>query len=128
VLSGAAYGPDVDNVRGAPGSSPASAPRVGHFFLALDVARFMPLAEFRRRLADLFRTLKESRKALDKSVIYIHGEKEQVRARLHEQSGIPVAENVLAALRKIATESGVAPPVTMGDRLRRNVLDGEEGR
>jgi LDH2 family malate/lactate/ureidoglycolate dehydrogenase len=128
VLSGAAYGPEVDNVRGAPGSSPSNAPRVGHFFLALDIGRFMPVEEFRRRLGDLFRMLKESKKALDKSVIYVHGEKEQVRARLHEQSGIPVAENVLAALRKIAADCGVAMPVTMGERLRRNALDGEEGR
>ncbi len=128
VLSGAAYGPDVDNVRGAPGSSPSNAPRVGHFFLALDIVRFMPVEEFRHRLADLFRMLKDSKKALDKSVIYVHGEKEQVRARLHEQSGIPLAENVLATLREIAAEAGVAPPTTIGERLRRNVLDREEGR
>ena len=128
VLSGAAFGPGVDNVRGAPGSAASNAPRVGHFFLALDIARFMPLEDFRSRLAELFRMLKDSKKALDKSVIYVHGEKEQVRARLHEQSGIPLAENVLAMLRKIAADSGVEPPLTIGERLRRKVLDGEEGR
>ena len=93
-----------------------------------DSAVRMPLEEFTRRLADLFRMIKESQKALDKSVIYIHGEKEQVRARLHEQSGIPLAENVLAGLRTIAAECGVEPPVSVGERLRRNAVTGEEGR
>lgn len=126
VLSGSAYGPDVDNVHQAkPGEVPA--PRVGHFFLALDVARFMPLAEFRRRLADLFRMLKESRKATDANEIYIHGEKEQIRTRLHEQSGIPLSENVLGSLRKIAGECGAEPPVTVAERLRRRAIHTDEG-
>ncbi len=127
VLSGSAFGPDVDNVRGAAGSGPGAAPRVGHFFLAIDVARFMPLDAFRDRLAALFGMLKDSRKALDKRVIYIHGEKEQLRARLHEQSGIPLSENVLASLRKIAADCGVAPPVTVADHLRREAAGPEEG-
>lgn len=127
VLSGSAFGPDVDNVRGAAGSGPGAAPRVGHFFLAIDVARFMPLDAFGERLAALFAMLKDSRKALDKTTIYIHGEKEQVRARLHEQSGIPLSENVLASLRTIAAGCGVAPPVTVADHLRREVTGPEEG-
>jgi LDH2 family malate/lactate/ureidoglycolate dehydrogenase len=45
----------------------------------MDVARFMPLAEFRQRLTELAAMLKNSRKALDHSTIYIHGEKEQTR-------------------------------------------------
>ena len=87
----------------------------------------MPLDDFRDRLAALFAMLKDSRKALDKSVIYIHGEKEQVRARLHEASGIPLSENVMASLTKIAADCGVAPPVTVADRLRREVAGPEEG-
>jgi LDH2 family malate/lactate/ureidoglycolate dehydrogenase len=53
VLSGAAYGPDVDNVHRQTAAGEKPAPRVGHFFQALDVSRFMPLEEFRRRMADL---------------------------------------------------------------------------
>jgi LDH2 family malate/lactate/ureidoglycolate dehydrogenase len=128
VLSGSAFGPDVDNVRGAAGSGPGAAPRVGHFFLALDIARFVPLDEFRDRLASLFAMIKDSRKALDRNVIYVHGEKEQIRARLHEQSGIPLSENVMASLRTIAADCSVAAPVTVADHLRREVAGPEEGR
>lgn len=127
VLSGSAFGVDVDNVRGPAAPGQVRAPRVGHFFLALDVERFMPLEEFRDRLASLFAMLKASRKALDKSEIYIHGEKEQVRTRLHERSGVPLSENVLDALRKIGAEFQVPPPVTVAERLRRLGREAEEG-
>ncbi len=127
VLSGAAFGLEVDNVHAAAGSGSVPAPRVGHFFLALDVARFMPLDEFRQRLSALFAMLKESRKALDKSTIYVHGEKERARTHLHERSGIPLTDNVLSALRRIAAECGVRAPVTVADRVRRRVPELQEG-
>jgi LDH2 family malate/lactate/ureidoglycolate dehydrogenase len=126
VLSGSAFGPDVDNVRGAPRPGQTVAPRVGHFFLAVDIARFLPLDEFRARLAELFTMLKDSKKALDRPVIYVHGEKERIRERLHEQSGIPLAENVHGTLKRIAAECGAAPPVTVAERLRRQAAGGRE--
>jgi LDH2 family malate/lactate/ureidoglycolate dehydrogenase len=126
VLAGSAFGFDVDNLHRPPRPGEVVAPRVGHFFLAIDIARFMPLAEFRRRLADLFAMLKNAKKALDTPVIFIHGEKEQIRSRLHEQSGIPVAENVLDALKTIARECGAPPPVTVAERVRRQAT--REGR
>jgi LDH2 family malate/lactate/ureidoglycolate dehydrogenase len=127
VLSGGAFGLDVDNVNRASADGSA-APRIGHFFLALDVASFMPLDEFRQRLSALVSMLKGSRKALDKTVIYVHGEKERARARLHEQSGIPLTENVLSALRRMAAECRVRGPVTVADRLLRRRPELEEGR
>jgi LDH2 family malate/lactate/ureidoglycolate dehydrogenase len=123
VLSGSAYGPDVDNLQRPSRPGEVVAPRVGHFFLAVDIARFMPLDDFRRRLSDLFSMLKTSKRALDRETVYVHGEKERIRERLHEQSGIPLAENVHATLKKIALECGAAPPVTVAERLRRRGLN-----
>jgi len=122
VLSGSAFGPDVDNLQREPKPGEVVAPRVGHFFLAIDIARFMPLDVFRGRLADLFAMLKDSKKALDRPVVYVHGEKERIRERLHGQSGIPLAENVHQTLRTIAAECGAAPPVTVAERLRRQAV------
>lgn len=127
VLSGSAFGPDVDNVRRQARPGEVVAPRVGHFFLAIDISRFMPLEVFRHRLAQLFAMLKDSKKALDKRVIYIHGEKELIRSRLHEQSGIPLAENVMNTLKRIAAECGAPPPVTVAERVRKRAIRLEEG-
>ena len=128
VMSGSAYGLDVDNLTKPAGPGHDAAPRVGHFFLALDVARFMPLDQFCARMSGLFDMLRRSRKALDAARIYIHGEKEQIRTELHERSGIPIAENVFAALRKIAAECGIDPPRTVADSLaHRPAVPPEDG-
>jgi L-2-hydroxycarboxylate dehydrogenase (NAD+) len=127
VLSGSAFGPDVDNLQRTPKPGEVVAPRVGHFFLTIDIARFMPLEAFRGRLAALFAMLKESKKSLDRPAIYVHGEKERIRERLHQQSGIPLAENVHLALRKIAAECGAAAPVTVAERLRRQAVGTQGG-
>lgn len=127
VLAGSAFGLDVDNLSRPTAPGETAAPRVGHFFLALDVARFMPLEEFRARMSGLFDMLRNSRKALDAARIYIHGEKEQIRTELHERSGIPIAENVFAALRKIAAECAIAPPPTVADWVaHRPIIPPEE--
>lgn len=123
VLSGSAYGTDVDNIHGATEGPGPKTPRVGHFFLALDIEKFMPLAEFRSRMDGFVEMIKGSRKALDANAIYIHGEKEQVRTELHEQGGIPVASNVLEALRQIADRCGAPHPLTLADRQARDTQE-----
>jgi L-2-hydroxycarboxylate dehydrogenase (NAD+) len=122
VLSGSAFGSDVDNLEKPAGPTGIAAPRVGHFFMAIDIARFMPVEEFRQRLAALFSMLKGSKKALDQAVIYVHGEKEHIRSLLHERVGIPITQNVFDTLRRIAEECGIEPPVTVADRLKRTVV------
>jgi L-2-hydroxycarboxylate dehydrogenase (NAD+) len=119
VLSGSAFGLDVDNMQKPAGPAGTAAPRVGHFFMAVDIARFMPVEEFRQRLAALFSMLKGSKKALDQAVIYVHGEKEHIRSLLHERAGIPIAQNVFDTLRRIAEECGTEPPTTVADHIRR---------
>jgi LDH2 family malate/lactate/ureidoglycolate dehydrogenase len=119
VLSGSAFGPDVDDVHRARAEGLPPAARVGHFFMALDVARFMPLDEFEARMEALLNAVRESPRALDQTRIYIHGEKEQARAELHLKAGVPLSRNVFDALTRIAAERGLAPPVTLADRVRR---------
>jgi LDH2 family malate/lactate/ureidoglycolate dehydrogenase len=129
VLSGAGFGLDVDNLSRPAASGEKAAPRVGHFFVALDVARFMPVDEFRARLSALFEMLRQSRLALDEGRIYVHGEKEQVRAELHEKSGIPIAENVFETLRRIAADCGIDPPRTVAEWIAHTAsVPREEGR
>jgi L-2-hydroxycarboxylate dehydrogenase (NAD+) len=112
VLSGAAYGPNVDDIYGNPEAGKTLFPNVGHFFLTIDIARFMPLAEFQTRLSDLISRLKSSRKAFDQETIYVHGEKEYARTMVHREVGMPLATNVFEALVKIGAAAGVEmPPV-----------------
>jgi LDH2 family malate/lactate/ureidoglycolate dehydrogenase len=99
VLPGAAFGPDVyGDPRGA---------NVGHFFGAIDVKAFRPLADFRRDMGRMIRTLQESPKAEGQDRIYIHGEKSRAFTVKRRREGIPLGPKVAASMRKIGEEAGV---------------------
>lgn len=103
VLSGAAFGPFVyphKDGQPAPGN-------VGHFFGALAVEAFRPLADFQQTMDALIRTLKESPKAPGHERIYIHGEKEFEAEAKRRRSGIPLHDQTTANLKRVAQEVGV---------------------
>jgi LDH2 family malate/lactate/ureidoglycolate dehydrogenase len=110
VLSGSAFGPDVHNLERDTPLGQVASPRVGHFFMAFDIARFMPIDEFKRRMDDLIELAKDSPRALDQDRIFIHGEKEYLRTEENEKIGIPIADNVYNTLKKIGTDCGIQPP------------------
>jgi LDH2 family malate/lactate/ureidoglycolate dehydrogenase len=110
VLSGAAFGRGVHHLKREVPEGEIAAPNVGHFFMAIDIARFMELDTFTARLDDLMDEVKGSRPALDQGEIYIHGEQSWQRSRDHERLGIPLARNVMCALEEIARECGQPPP------------------
>ena len=109
VLSGAGFGPAVDDVRRPARPGERVFPDVGHFFLALDVARFMPLQDFEARLDDYFDALRGSRLALDQERIWIHGEKELEMEACHRREGIPLSRNVRDTLDGLAAGCGLPP-------------------
>jgi L-2-hydroxycarboxylate dehydrogenase (NAD+) len=104
VLSGACYA-DLVYPRTPDGRPLPSG--IGHFFGALRVDAFRPLAEFEAAMDDLQRRLKNASKAGDQGRIYIHGEKEFEEAERRSREGVPLDPKVLAELEEIATESGV---------------------
>lgn len=76
--------------------------RVGHFFLAIDVEHFVPLAVFSRITGQILRDLQDSRKAPGHDRIYVAGEKEYALEKDRRERGIPVNPNLkseLAAMR-----------------------------
>jgi L-2-hydroxycarboxylate dehydrogenase (NAD+) len=100
VLSGAAFGSNVYPQRDgkpAPGN-------VGHFFGALSIDSFLPRAMFEQRMDELIHALKSSPKAPGQNRIYIHGEKEFEIEDERRRNGIPLPDQVLGPLSKLADE------------------------
>ncbi|MBN1772867.1 MAG: Ldh family oxidoreductase [Deltaproteobacteria bacterium] len=64
--------------------------RLGHFFLAIDVEAFCPLADFRKTTGDILRELRTSRKAPGAERIYTAGEKEHLAWLDRKDRGVPV--------------------------------------
>jgi LDH2 family malate/lactate/ureidoglycolate dehydrogenase len=105
VLPGAGYA-DTVYPKAADGKPlPAN---VGHFFGALRVDGFRPLAEFKATMDDIIRRMKDASKAEGQQRIYIHGEKEFEAAEERMAKGIPLHPNVVADLKAIAEELGIS--------------------
>lgn len=105
VLSRGAIGSEVGSLR-----SRAGAANVSHTFVAIDVERFMPLAEFESRVRRLVEMLKAASPAPGFQEVLVAGERE---ARLEERrlrEGIPVTNLLWTNLLNLSDKYGVARP------------------
>ena len=65
-------------------------PKLGHFFLAIDIATLCDVSEFKKSAGDILRALRASRKAPDAQRIYTCGEKEYLAWLDRKDQGAPV--------------------------------------
>jgi len=87
--------------------------RVSHAFLAIDVARFMPIEEFCRRMQFIRDTVKNSQPAAGFSEVLIAGDPEWRSEEERRRSGIPIARGVWSELSNLARQLNVTamPPL-----------------
>lgn len=119
VLSGAALGPALENMGFTAGSqgeerrTPAhevGGSGTGHFFAALDIARFMPLDEYTRRVDALIQTMKLSELAEGASGILLPGERELLTERTRRAEGITITPELAEQLEAAARLTGLEVP------------------
>ena len=63
---------------------------LGHFFLAIDIAHFTPLASFKKTAGRILRALRASQKAPGQPRIYTAGEKEYLTWLERKNKGVPI--------------------------------------
>jgi uncharacterized oxidoreductase len=94
---------------GTGAAGPGAVPfRNGTLMICLDVARFLPLADFHRQVAAHFDFVKATPLAAGAKDIVIPGEPEERLARERRASGIPVEEETWRQIQACASERGVA--------------------
>jgi LDH2 family malate/lactate/ureidoglycolate dehydrogenase len=98
VLSGAAFGPHVDQSYGEH-KQPAN---VGHFFGALDIKGFIDPIVFKKTMDLYILQLRDLPKAGGANRIYIHGEKEYEFTEQYLKTGVPLHSKTIEMLREIA--------------------------
>ena len=103
LLSGASYGTELGNMVDGP-----KAGQDGHFYAAIKVSAFVELSEFKRRMDDIVRQIRNSRKAPGASRICAPGELEAETERRYRLEGIPLNEATLKGIQDSADEVGVA--------------------
>jgi LDH2 family malate/lactate/ureidoglycolate dehydrogenase len=105
VLSGGAMSTELGGIRikGQP-------MRTSQLFLAIDVARFMPLDAFHHRMQSLVAMVKSSRPAKGYDEILVAGEPEWRAEELRRRDGIPLTDGVWQNLVQAAQQLGVPIP------------------
>ena len=83
---------------------------VGHFFQAINIAAFMPVAEFKARVDNLIQQMKSSKLAPGYDRIYLPGEPEHEKRARYLKEGIPMLSSVIADLIALAAELGIEAP------------------
>jgi L-2-hydroxycarboxylate dehydrogenase (NAD+) len=77
---------------------------VGHFFIAMDVSAFTNLDDFKRRVGELLRELRSSRKAPSEDRIYTAGEKEYLSWLERRHKGAPLNRSLQLEILEIRDE------------------------
>ena len=78
--------------------------RIGHFFLAIDVEHFIPLADFKKITGNMMRELRSSPVAPGQTRIYTAGEKEYYNTQKVMQEGVEITPGVQKALHSLQEE------------------------
>jgi LDH2 family malate/lactate/ureidoglycolate dehydrogenase len=102
VLTGSAFGASV---QGPYQSEQRSG--CGHLVIALDIAAFMPPAEFAARMEQLIAQLKTTPRATGTAEIFYPGEREARSAERHLREGLLLPAQTIDDLEQLAGEMGV---------------------
>ena len=105
TLNGAAFGRDVVDFN----YDDETACDTGHFIVALDVSRFMPMPMFKAAVDRHLRDLKSSPKLPGVDAIRLPGEQRLKRRTERARDGVPVYPEVVAQLDALAAELKVKP-------------------
>ena len=82
-------------------------PKLGHFFLAIDIEAFCDLQAFRKTTGEILRALRASRKQPNAERIYTGGEKEYLAWLDRQDKGAPVPPATQRELRTMRDEIGL---------------------
>lgn len=102
VLSGGGYGL-------APYSNPAKQD-VSHLFIALDIAWFMPVSEFKARMDDFIKQIKSAKKRPGFDEILVPGELDYRRELGYRKDGAKLDSVVFDELKALAKDLNVDFP------------------
>jgi LDH2 family malate/lactate/ureidoglycolate dehydrogenase len=111
VLAGAAFGPHIVDLYDA-GDQPQN---VGHFFLALNIEAFLPLAQFQEQMDQLVREVRAQPRQPGVERIYVPGELEFEQAERSRRLGVALPAAGVRELDALARRFGVVP---LSERMR----------
>jgi L-2-hydroxycarboxylate dehydrogenase (NAD+) len=104
TLNGAAMGRDVVDFN----NDDTTPTNTGHVIVAINVAMFRPLEEFKRSVDELIRDIRGSRRLPGIDAIRLPGEQSHAKREERTRLGIPIPDPLLKSLNKLAADLGIA--------------------
>lgn len=80
---------------------------LGHFFLAIDIGHFVPLASFKKTAGNILRELRASKKMPGARRIYTAGEKEHLSWLYRRNKGVPLNKETQREMLAMREELGL---------------------
>jgi LDH2 family malate/lactate/ureidoglycolate dehydrogenase len=105
VLNGAAFGREVVDFN----ADDASATNTGHFMVAIDFKRFVPLASFMAETDRHLRDLRASKRMPGVAEIRMPGDRRRECRIERQRDGVPLPDALLMQLDKLAEGLGLKP-------------------
>ncbi len=105
VLNGAAFGRDVVDFN----ADDKSETNTGHFIVAVDIPRFLPLETFKTEVERHIRDLRASKRLPGVDEIRLPGDRRAECRVERARDGVPLAKPLLALLDKLADELKIKP-------------------
>jgi L-2-hydroxycarboxylate dehydrogenase (NAD+) len=109
VMSGSAFGGDIRDM-----NFDFEAPQnVGHFFMGWKIESFIDMRSFTARMETLIGRLKALKPAANFSEVMYPGEPEARAREAHLVTGVPLKDEIAAALATVGRDFGVTFPMAM---------------
>jgi LDH2 family malate/lactate/ureidoglycolate dehydrogenase len=105
VLNGAAFGRDVIDFN----ADDKSATNTGHFIIAVDISRFVPLETFKSEVDRHIADLRASKRLPGVDEIRLPGDRRAECRAGRARDGVPLPRPLLALLDKLAAELKIKP-------------------
>jgi L-2-hydroxycarboxylate dehydrogenase (NAD+) len=80
---------------------------LGHFFLAIDIEKFINIERFKEITTDILKQLQNSPKVSGENKIYVAGEKEYFKEQEVRKKGIPVNNELRKNLDTMIKDLGI---------------------
>ena len=106
VLSGMPWGPHINAMYG----QMEGRRELGHFLMAWDVSRWMPLDQFKQRLGEMLSEFSDLPPAKGFDRVYYPGQIEGLRRQQRRAEGIPIDPGLYEELVELGKAHGVAFP------------------
>jgi len=106
VLSGMPWGPHINAMYG----EMEGRRELGHFLLALDIKRWMPVEQFKQRMGEMLAEFSDLPPADGFDRVYYPGQIEGLRRQQRAIEGIPIDPGLYEELEGLGDKYGVAFP------------------